>query len=142
MSRIVLALMSIVSMLFIGEPASFAQVGSVGGTIGKTDKSASGGAEQINPVRRAREAPARESAISRCLKIVGTWNWDPIGETVFGRDGFVRHSIGTAGTWRCNGETVFAVWNSGITDHITVAADGNTVVVTNSNGKTFSATRK
>jgi len=115
-----------------------------GSTIGKTGKSSSGGEEQSEPSSRPRrEAPTTErSTGSSCQKIVGTWNWDG-GDAVFGPNGSVRHSLGHTASWRCSGGTVVAVWgNLGITDRITIAPDGNSVSVANSNGKTFSGTRK
>jgi hypothetical protein len=64
----------------------FAQAGSTGGTIGKTDKSISGGEEREAPSRagttqRARKATARSGEISteggsRCGNIAGAWKWN------------------------------------------------------------------
>jgi len=56
---------------------ALAQAGSIGGVLGKTDKSASGGEEQTtNPppsVKRALNHPS-EPKPSKCPNIVGVWD--------------------------------------------------------------------
>jgi hypothetical protein len=46
-------------------------------------------------------------------------------------------------SWNCAGGMVIAKWRrDGIIDRITIAKDGNSLLISNSKGDTFSATRK
>lgn len=46
-----------VALSAVGASGAFAQAGSTGGTIGKTDKSVSGGEEEISPRRDKTKTP-------------------------------------------------------------------------------------
>jgi hypothetical protein len=127
------------------------QSGSVGGTVGKQDKSISGGSEEDRP----REAPhskrpatnSREtSSGTACSRIVGTWSWGyGVTEMTFRQNGTVRQSIsGNKGTWTCSGTVVTSVFASGDRDRITISKDGNgaSVTTTWAGGHTFTVTRR
>ena len=82
-SRLVAAaLASAMLLCFVLTAKVFAQAGSVGGTVGKTDKSQSGVHEEpsFRPEPRTRK-PAkqagvpRSTGISSCSKMPGTWSW-------------------------------------------------------------------
>jgi hypothetical protein len=122
-----------------------AQAGSTGGTIGKTNKSVSGGdtTKQTVTSRGQLSSGRGGNQGGACRKMVGTWNWDG-GDAVFDPDGSARFSgiMTHTANWRCSEGLVIVVWSNGITDRITVAPDGNSVSVTNSYGKTFVGTRK
>jgi hypothetical protein len=137
---------SIVALLPAATTA-LAQAGSTGGTIGKTGKSVSGDEEQTNQSPKRRRMDSNTGArtkTSSCRRIVGTWSW-PLGATVsFKEDGSSsRTFFGTVGTgrWVCSEDLVVITWK-GIVDHITISEDGNALFVSNSNGQTFTATRK
>jgi hypothetical protein len=135
--------------------ASFAQAGSIGGTIGKQDKSLSGG-EATPPPRRdtrpdkpapaASSSPPREKQ-TRCMAIVGTWTWYlGITETVFIQNGSMRNSNGVTGTWTCPRAPGSATWSNGppITETYTMSLDGNSLSVVSAwgGGVKFTASRR
>jgi len=113
---------------------AFAQSGSTGGTLGKTDKSISG--ERHDQIRPPPAAGAKDGS---CGRIVGTWKWESYTITI-NRDGTAHHTGGGDGTWTCkDGQYVF-VWSIGITDHVSLSTDGNSIAGHNNFG-TFSGTR-
>jgi hypothetical protein len=129
---------------------AFGQAGSTGGTLGNTDKSISGERREepsTQPKSRepkphaARKASENASAArSGCQRIVGTWKWGLGFTVIIKSDGTAHHSGGGDGTWTCqNGRYAF-VWSIGITDHVSLSADGNSVVGSNNVG-TFSGNR-
>jgi hypothetical protein len=120
--------------------AAFAQAGSVGGTIGNTDKSVSGGTETEQARRRPK--PPRPTSATSCQKIVGTWAWNGGTETVFRQDGSGQHNLGSTSRWTCGGGRAVARWNNGYVDRISISSDGNSLLVTNNQGTGFTATRK
>jgi len=125
------------------------QPGSVGGTIGKSDKSTSGGADQTTS-----RHPVSKPTGSSCQKIIGTWVWhNPLitSEAVFNPDGSGTNSLGFTIRWKCSGELVIAKWSQGPTDHARISGDGNNLSVTTVDcgfsqpckpGTFFRATRK
>jgi hypothetical protein len=151
---ILMALAAVLHPAFGNPPAALAQAGSIGGTIGKQDKSISGGEEAEKP--RAAPAPKQPaakrqeaSADRSCGKIVGTWSWYlGVSQSVFHKDGTALHpASGTPGKWTCAGNTVNVVWGSGgaaRTDRITVAQDGNSILVVSpwGGGIKFTGTRR
>jgi hypothetical protein len=66
-------------------PPAMAQAGSAGGTVGKQDKSASGGEEQVQPKLRRKPASAERASAKRdagCEALSGsTWAWSWRGIT-------------------------------------------------------------
>jgi hypothetical protein len=132
-----IALLGLSAFGFTNPPPALAQAGSIGGTIGKQDKSISG-SEQApraasHPNRPAAKTQQASSGHS-CGRIVGRWSWYlGISESVFHKDGTALHpASGTAGKWTCAGDTVNVVWGGGgaaRTDRITVSQDGNGIFV-------------
>jgi hypothetical protein len=134
--------------------SSIAQVqpGSAGGTIGKQDKSISSGEDvdrprAVTPSKRP-AAKAQETNHS-CNRIVGTWSWYlGVSVSVFHKDGSAAHPVsGSTGKWSCTGDQVNVVWSyQGTlrTDHITVAQDGNSILVVSpyGGGITFTGKRQ
>jgi hypothetical protein len=129
----------------------FAQAGSTGGTLGKTDKSISGGEEQSEPrrvpesKRPARSAVAKEKPTGNsCQKIVGRWAWHywtGTTETVFSRGGTGQNApTGLTNTWTCEDGIATIKWSHGYTDRATISRDGNSLSISSS-GQSFSATR-
>lgn len=147
-----IALLALSHLAFANVSSVLAQAGSTGGTIGKQDKSISGGAESDKPRATPRsKRPATNSQETSsgagCSRIVGSWRWY-LGVTTmtFSQDGTVEQSIsGNKGHWSCSGgivKTVFAT--AGSTDRITLAKDGNSASVTTTwgGGRTFNVTRQ
>jgi len=132
---------------------ALAQAGSTGGTIGKTDKSISGGeeADDSRPSTR-KQKPHRSVAIppdeasggikgSSCGRIAGTWNW-VLGITVVVKpNGSITSSNGLTATWSCNGGQYSFAWSNNINDRVSLSTDGKTLDVVNSIGSHFSSTR-
>jgi hypothetical protein len=120
---------------------AFAQAGSTGGTIGKTDKSISGGestAESRTPTKtrskgqRPMSGQAAEDSAGRakCAKFVGTWNWVfGSGEVTAKSDGTLKYAVGGGsgvGKWSCSDGHV--VLRSGShEDRMTLSDDGLTM---------------
>jgi hypothetical protein len=129
---------------------SFGQAGSTGGTVGKTDKSVSGGEESVetNQKRKTSGRPQatgqRKTGGGSCQKIVGTWTWHYFldTETVLSEGGVGRNSTGPKGAWTCSAGIATAKWDNGFVDTITVSGDGNTLFIKNNEGKSFTADRK
>jgi Flp pilus assembly protein TadG len=125
------AIASICSMvaLFPATTTAMAQAGSTGGTLGKTDKSASGGEErQQEPKHRRRP---REASVSTkgdgCGNATGDWDWKWItGSTVttIRSNGTASQTNGNTGTWVC-AEGVFTFsWSAGVTDRMKLSSNG------------------
>lgn len=148
----------------INEPMVFAQAGSTGGTIGKQDKSGSGGEIRL-PTRahraplprkhhvsvrewrapRARKHHVSEARGSHCGKIVGTWLLAPGGFVAkFDQNGGGHYTIllGHTLNWTCANGKVISTGDDGVVSRITISHDGNSFTGVSSNGRTFVATRK
>jgi hypothetical protein len=129
---------------------AFARAGSTGGTLGNTDKSISGERrEEPSPRQKPREpkphaAPKTDApnkrASSSCGKIAGSWKWGGVMIAIK-IDGTAQHAIGGGGTWTCNDRQYVFSWSNGITDHVTLSADGNSLSGSNNLGWTFSGAR-
>lgn len=151
-----IALLALTPLACANVSSALAQAGSIGGTIGKQDKSISGDQSPSEPntppKSGVRRLPAQRDTTERvgrskrgarrntaqpgsegpsCGHIAGTWSW-PNGSTMaFGKDG----SAGTAGqppsgTWRCSGSKIIAVFNNGGRDQYVVAPDGESLTFT------------
>jgi hypothetical protein len=124
---------------------AFAQAGSTGGTLGNTDKSISGDRrEEPSPRQKPQEpkphAARKADTGSSCAKIAGSWKWGDIIIAIKS-DGTAHHAIAGSGTWTCNDRQYVFSWSNGITDHVTLSADGNSLSGSNNLGWTFSGTR-
>ncbi len=136
---------------------ALAQAGSIGGTIGKRDKSVSGGEEEQTKnatrpgiVRRTRD---RRTSASRslityasgppCAHVAGVWTY-PHGDATFKPDGSIV-SAGTNGAnWSCSDGHVTVVWKggSGFVDQLTLSTDGTHLVSLNNYGFPHNLLRK
>lgn len=141
-------------LVFAGASSALAQAGSVGGTIGKQDKSISGGEEadrpRVVPLPQRSAASPRETTSGRsCNRIVGRWSWYlGVSDSIFRKDGTALHpASGTPGRWSCAGNTVNVLWGSGPdarTDRMTLSQDGNSIFVVSpwGGGIKFTGTRR
>jgi hypothetical protein len=140
-----------ISLSAAGTSGAFAQAGSTGGTLGKTDKSVAGERDDEPPqTHRISRPPPRpkDKAVSAqdssCKDIVGTWKWYlGLSQTTFLADGSAHNSAGAAGTWKCNGASVTATWEGGVVDRYSVSRDGDSLFATSSwgGGVSFAASR-
>src|SRR5713101_1159675 len=134
--------------LLVGDRIAMGQAGSTGGTIGKTEKSASG-REEAQSAARSQASPhpsgrAGSKDLGRgCGRIIGVWTWRIsilAWRIVVRPNGVAYHSIdnGIKGTWSCNGDNVVFVWADGrYLDHVTLLPDANRLDGTNVNGVKF-----
>jgi hypothetical protein len=109
------------------DQAALGQAGSTGGTIGKTDKSASGGEE-------SKSKATKPHTSSSCGKVLGVWTWSWSGNTrrvVLKPDGTTSNSDGNEGFWTCTSGAVTVTWNKG---------GGPDNLMLSSNGKLLSGT--
>jgi hypothetical protein len=93
-----IALQALSHLVSANASSALAQAGSTGGSIGKQDKSMSGG-EEADRARAATHpkqpaAKARETSSGRsCGRIVGRWSWYlGTSEVVMYKDGSAGHS--------------------------------------------------
>lgn len=137
LASIGIALLVLSHLFFANASSALAQAGSAGGTIGKQDKSISGGAEADTPrtmfrARRPATHSQETSSGPACSRIAGSWKWGyGLTTMVFDQNGTVRSlTTGNTGTWSCAGTIVKTVFASGSTDRITISKDGNSASVT------------
>jgi len=130
------AVFACAALLTLSPPPCFAQAGSIGGTIGKTNKSVSGGDEKprqrTTPKKRASLAATEDQASfgKGCARVVGRWTgW---GNITIRANGTWQIAGGgaadDAGRWVCNGNSyVFRSPTSGLEARYTLSQDGNTL---------------
>jgi len=123
-----------------------ARAASAGGTIGKRDKSVSGGEPEApaKPKKRKPVAARSEDGGSRtrksaaCGRVAGVWTangwWNGLygrGDVTLAADGGARHVSGIVGTWTCDASNHFVIdWKDWAHAEGTLSADGNTVTLT------------
>ena len=115
-----IALLVLSHLAFANVSSAQAQAGSVGGTIGKQDKSISGGEEADRsptaPHSRRPAAKAQETSGHSCRSIAGTWSSWASGQlgpndTRFNADGTITHPA-SKGTWSCESGQYVHVWSA------------------------------
>jgi hypothetical protein len=129
----VLAIATVIFFVAQANPPAMAQAGSMGGTVGKQDKSVSGGeepAETKSQTHRSASVPAEgRSKSSGCGNVVGAYKWALGTTTVFKANGTTANSSGNQGNWTCANGQVTIIWNSGgFIDHLTPTPSGYSVV--------------
>jgi hypothetical protein len=129
------------------------QPGSTGGTLGKTDKSATGGEEATPHSSNKTERHVHEPAVtggrgvSKCGNLAGDWQYahGPVARYTSG-GAAIGLTDNSRGTWTCSGEEIIITWTSGVAaGHIhrmTLSADGQHFVGTGPLGFPLSAVRK
>ena len=112
---------------------ALAQAGSTGGTIGKTDKSQSGGqlpSAQPEPQPRKQTGSSRNAAVSPCSRMPGSWSWFNGVTVVIRPDGTASDGPHTA-KWSCASGAVVMRWSHGYTDRLSLSQDGTHLQGTN-----------
>lgn len=126
-----IAIFTCAGMLVSLPATAFAQAGSTGGSVGKTDKSASGGNNQ-QEIRREKSArdkrritsnAAGEAPTPPCRNAPGTWAFSNGISVVIIAGGSVTGSNGKSGHWSCDGGMITAHW-ARWTDHYAILSDG------------------
>jgi hypothetical protein len=129
------------AMLFVSAAAK-SQPGSIGGMIGKTDKSASGGGDQT-PNRQGlprRRVGGERHDTSLCSKMVGEWKGQR-GELLLFRSNRTMADGSTSGTWSCDENRVSTAWDNGFRDQCTLSSDVKLLSCVNQFGFATSAKR-
>lgn len=128
---------------------AFAQAGSVGGIVGKRDKSISGSTEEARPrqashSKRGHSDAAQTPSGGPCDAILGTWLWyRGVSTMTFTRDGTIRNSFGTTASWTCAGTRSARSGSNGIKEEYKISQDGKSMHVDSTwgGGVTFTATK-
>jgi len=149
-NRILVAILCCSTMFVGGDRMAFAQAGSTGGTIGKTDKSVSGGEEQAEQKPHTGSLPHRmknetHSTGNNCRGISGVWEWHsklPKFDVTFKSGGAVSATNGLTATWSCSNGTFLIKWLDGFTDHMQLSSNGKELSGTSWAGNPISATRR
>lgn len=137
-------------IFFASGSLALGQAGSTGGTIGKTEKSISGGAEVEQPPPKQRKSrPNSGPSVAApspndCRKVVGTWTFtfEKSFETAIKSDGTGSFGPGLDFTWTCSGNQ-FAYMALGITERLTLSSNGMAMSgVDTLNGDRMTAVRK
>jgi hypothetical protein len=139
MRKSIIPIIGICSMaaLLSTDTASFAQAGSTGGTIGKTDKSVSGGEEPQGDKKAGRgAAAATKQAGNGCSRVAGRWQWkwlNNIDSVTLNANGTGTGRNGMPSTWTCTDRTVIIDWKSS-TNTLVISSNGNKLIGTSSFG--------
>ena len=107
-----------------GGSLAFGQAGSIGGTIGKTDKSVSG-AEAPRKIQSTKKSLARADTGSPCDKVAGSWTWRWANNNdvvTLSPDGTSSATNGGKGNWTCAGRMVRINWQLA-NDVLTLSSD-------------------
>ncbi len=145
-----IGLLALLSCGLANPPLALAEAGSIGGHLGKQDKSISGSQGADTPRTAAHPKPtAANSSGHSCSRIVGRWSWYlGLSDSIFRKDGTAVHSTsGATGKWTCAGNAVDVTWSydgTVRTDHITLLPDGNSIFVVSpwGGGIKFTGTRR
>jgi len=123
-----IALLALSHFAFANVSSALAQAGSTGGTIGKQDKSISGGEETLknNPAGKTLHKTATGSL---CDKVAGTWTWAWLHNAAVVKlnpNGTSSATTGNTGTWTCDGRTVIVNWPLG-PDALSISSNAKTL---------------
>ncbi len=150
MRRFIVSIATAAALLTAAMPGeALGQGGNIGGTIGKKNKTVTGGDDQPAPPDKNSRPAKRRAATDQsvpvgrdsCKSLVGTWAWFLGPQAVFAADRTVSHLQGYTGKWTCSKGAVVIVWNHGVTDRGTLSDDGKTLAVASGIGINFQATR-
>jgi hypothetical protein len=130
-----IALLALSHLAFANVSSALAQAGSIGGTIGKENKSVSGGEELQVPAPKRSGSKSLNSAIINqseeskfgrgCGRIVGVWTWSNNVDVVVKRDGTADATDGGHAKLACDsGMYVFKWQSGGNMSRMTLASDG------------------
>jgi hypothetical protein len=116
---------------FVASKAAFAQAGSTGGTIGKTNKSVSDDQEEKTPAG-ANTAPTKtapkvlpaHTQTGPCGPIVGTWLWYNGVTVKVNSNNTTTQSDGNSATVVCADGTYSFTWFGIHTVRMTLSSDG------------------
>ena len=138
---------------FAGARTAAAQAGSTGGTIGKQEKSVSGGegAEVTRPAKSQKQgqnnrgptAPSGHNSEASCRSIVGVWTSWAGGiyggnDTRINSDGTIDHPS-SKGKWSCSGGEYVHVWDAfGVRGPYRLSPDGKRLIKIEDGSVSFS----
>jgi len=135
----------VVSVLIIGTfcvpCVAQVQPGSTGGSIGKTEKSISGG-EEARKIQS--KNPSARATGSQCDKVAGSWTWRWLNDSAvvtLSSGGASSATNGNEGNWTCVGRMVRVNWLLGNYDTLTLSSDAKTLSGKSVLGISVSGTR-
>jgi hypothetical protein len=116
------------------------QPGNIGGSVGKQDKSVSGGEEKLPSIqprsKQQKNGASDQSNHSKrhddggdgCANVVGIWHWhNGVTSDVdinFKTDGLAYGSNGDRAPWSCTGGQLVLTWqSSGAVERLTLSSD-------------------
>ena len=108
------------------------QPGSTGGTIGKQDKSISGG-EELRTTKH-KDLPVGSERGSVCTKVAGSYAWSWLNQktvVTLNPDGSSSATNGNMGNWTCAGRTITINWAFGGANVMNLSTDGGKLHGTN-----------
>jgi hypothetical protein len=133
------AVLTLLLASFGGISSALAQGGSIGGSVGPSEKTLSGDRNAAAPAAPATRRPNRRrtetepgarmtspkepAASSRCQMVLGSWAFSNGVGVVFKAGGAMSSTKGDDGTWSCSNGMVQAHW-AHWTDHYLVSPDG------------------
>ena len=128
--RGLIASLAVMIALAVAMPTPAWAQGNVGGTIGKKDKTVTGG-DQPPPKKapRPRAAPSATKIGGCGRSLVGSWSGTAgLGVIVltFNADGSASTNNGFTGRWKCDGGAYLITWHTGSTTTLRVSSDGKT----------------
>ena len=128
---------AVLGLLTVFESDMLAQSGSIGGSVGDTNKTLSG-ERATGPNAPARPRPKTEQStekanrtavqppedsVSGCKGLLGTWTFSNGIGVMFKAGGELSATNRDAGRWTCDGGMVAAHWSKW-TDHYVISSDG------------------
>jgi hypothetical protein len=140
-SSLAIAMLALLLAGFGTNSSARAQAGSIGGSVGPTEKTLSGERSAVAPRAPAAAQPKAErrnaaagrgnaavpveaaAAGSRCQMLVGSWSFSNGVGVVFKAGGDLSSTTGDGGRWTCDNGMVAAHWPRW-TDHYLVSSDG------------------
>jgi hypothetical protein len=134
--------------LFPAATMSWAQAGSTGGTLGRTDKSVSGGDEPTRDRSASRKSAAAKPAEHKqagndCNRVVGVWQWRWLNETsvvTLNANGTGSSAHGFKSTWTCSNRTAVIRWPMA-QDTMVLSSDGKKLTGSNNVGVAVTGSR-
>jgi len=145
-SRTCVLLAAAFVMLAAAPAPTLAQSGSMGGSIGKHEKTITGTEPAARPERHHKRAAPKSSeaptTTRSCGNVTGNWSWFNGGSTAITKDGKTLHTTGEHGVWHCSGSTLVINWDAGWVDRLQLNASGSELSGNNQFGVAVSGVRR
>ncbi len=128
--------------------SAFAQSGTIGGSLGKTNKSVSGKVKKQKPTRKSNrivsKKPVANTRQDNCRSAIGSWLWTNFGSTTvvtFSANGNTTTNHTYHGPWKCRDGHYTVTWQNGFVETFTVSSNGKNLTGRNPLGGRISGKR-